>query len=339
MGFWEDIYELRRTKKIPLQWRRSHIEPYLREKYEPTTILTVPSNQSISKDGVNKGNYVKRGMEAKAYRIDRGLFQLINDPGEALGSATPDGKRIVAKENLLERILFPRSKLHQDEVFHCLSVTGEPLAVGQWVDLWASKYPAHRYSEEVYRYLIQKGARLNSQDILLLGAWKDAALQRCRDNSGMGPFSGQYYRFNQRWSKDAASAAFEIWQLLSEKISEIKAIFEKLGKLTILKYGSSGKGGQVTKRFGLARASTLIHFLTSGKYPIYDSNVHKGIYGLTLGMFRGVRIPRYFAGRGLTVAAYCDVFCPAVQELLLASDRTMRSVDRALFTYGSKKSL
>jgi hypothetical protein len=80
MTFWNDIYELRRQNLIPQQWRRRHIMPYLKHKYKASTIWTVPPNQSISKDRQVQGNYVQRGMQAKAYRIAPGLFELIDEP-------------------------------------------------------------------------------------------------------------------------------------------------------------------------------------------------------------------------------------------------------------------
>lgn len=80
MTFWNDIYELRRRNLIPQQWRRKHISPYLKGKYEDSTIWTVPSNQSVSRDRSIQGNFVQRGMEPKAYRISPGLFELIDDP-------------------------------------------------------------------------------------------------------------------------------------------------------------------------------------------------------------------------------------------------------------------
>lgn len=80
MTFWNDIYELRRQNLIPRQWRRKHIMPFLKGKYEDSTIWTVPSNQSVSKDRKVQGNYVQRGMEPKAYRIAPGLFELIDEP-------------------------------------------------------------------------------------------------------------------------------------------------------------------------------------------------------------------------------------------------------------------
>lgn len=90
MGFWNDIYELRRQNLIPQQWRRKHIMPYLKDKYKDSTIWTVPSNQSVSRDRSVQGNFVQRGMEPKAYRIAPGLFELINEPSSPHLQSSPN---------------------------------------------------------------------------------------------------------------------------------------------------------------------------------------------------------------------------------------------------------
>jgi len=93
MTFWNDIYELRKQNLIPQQWRRKHIMPYLKHKYKDSTIWTVPSNQSVSKDRNVQGNYVQRGMEPKAYRIAPGLFELINEPSSPNLQSSPNRKQ------------------------------------------------------------------------------------------------------------------------------------------------------------------------------------------------------------------------------------------------------
>ena len=80
MTFWEAIYNLRQRGLIPRQWCRSDIRPHLRRSFAPNTITTVPSNESISRDGKVKGDYVKRGRQAKAFRLGDGLYELIDDP-------------------------------------------------------------------------------------------------------------------------------------------------------------------------------------------------------------------------------------------------------------------
>jgi len=40
----------------------------------------VPANQSVSRDGKEKGNYVLRGAQPKAFRLGEGRYELIDDP-------------------------------------------------------------------------------------------------------------------------------------------------------------------------------------------------------------------------------------------------------------------
>jgi len=61
---------------IPLQWRAGDLEALLDPLFSVNTIRTVPANQSISRDGTIKGNYVLRGMEPEAYRLGGGLYEL-----------------------------------------------------------------------------------------------------------------------------------------------------------------------------------------------------------------------------------------------------------------------
>lgn len=79
-SFWMAIYDLRQRKLIPRQWTRDDLRYHLAGQYSANTINTVPSNQSMTEDGRKKGNYIKRGVRAMAWRISRGRFELIDDP-------------------------------------------------------------------------------------------------------------------------------------------------------------------------------------------------------------------------------------------------------------------
>jgi hypothetical protein len=70
-------------KRIPRQWRYADIRPHLQERFALSSIRTIPSNQSISKNGKVKGDYVlRRGREAQAFRLGDGLYELIEDPAD-----------------------------------------------------------------------------------------------------------------------------------------------------------------------------------------------------------------------------------------------------------------
>ena len=81
-SFWESVYELRENHQIPYVWTRADLKKYLHGKFAPGSISAIPSNASMTRDGKDKGDYVKRGQPAKAWRVGRGRFQLVNDPHE-----------------------------------------------------------------------------------------------------------------------------------------------------------------------------------------------------------------------------------------------------------------
>ena len=84
MAFWEHVYELRRKGLIPREWKWAHLERYLEKPQGPfqrTTIMTVPYNLSLEKDG-RAGNFVRKGQLPKAWRLGEGVFQLIVDPDD-----------------------------------------------------------------------------------------------------------------------------------------------------------------------------------------------------------------------------------------------------------------
>jgi len=49
------------------------------KEYKKNAINTIPSNHSISKDGTQKGDYVKKGRPAAFYRLGSGKYELILD--------------------------------------------------------------------------------------------------------------------------------------------------------------------------------------------------------------------------------------------------------------------
>jgi len=87
--FWEAVRQLRRCNRIPKCWRVRDILPLLRGKFADNAIRTIPFNQSMTKDGKTKGNYVQGGRPAQAYRLGPGLFQLIDDPSDVPDRSGP----------------------------------------------------------------------------------------------------------------------------------------------------------------------------------------------------------------------------------------------------------
>jgi hypothetical protein len=81
----------------------------------------------------------------------------------------------------------------------------------------------------------------------------------------------------------------------------------------------------VKKHFGLSRATTLLHFISGGRYPIFDSRVRKA-------MTRLLNCPVPKTGRW-----YLDSYRPLFSEVAaLCGTEDFRMVDKALFSYGDR---
>ncbi len=81
----------------------------------------------------------------------------------------------------------------------------------------------------------------------------------------------------------------------------------------------------VKKRFGLARTTTLLHFISGGRFPIFDSRVRRAMARLL-----NSRVPN-------TVSWYLDSYCPLFSEIAaLCGTKDLRMVDKALFAYGDR---
>jgi hypothetical protein len=95
--FWETVRELRQARQIPRVWTRADIRPYLEASFTQSTINTVPSNQSMTRDGSEMGNYVMNGVAAMAWRVARGQFELIDDPETEDGASGLAGGDVTRK--------------------------------------------------------------------------------------------------------------------------------------------------------------------------------------------------------------------------------------------------
>src|ERR1700693_2683569 len=89
-GFWTVVRRLRRELRIPRQWKRQDIRDALvGAGYSNASVDTIPSNQSVSRDGRIQGNYVKNGLPPKAYRVGPATFELIDEAGSDGQPARP----------------------------------------------------------------------------------------------------------------------------------------------------------------------------------------------------------------------------------------------------------
>ena len=91
MGFWDDVYALRKRGVIPRVWTQDCLRPHLMGPYTPNSIHTIPSNGSMTRNGKQLGNHVKNGQEPRAWRVGPDEFQLIIDPED--DAATQDSER------------------------------------------------------------------------------------------------------------------------------------------------------------------------------------------------------------------------------------------------------
>jgi hypothetical protein len=83
--------------------------------------------------------------------------------------------------------------------------------------------------------------------------------------------------------------------------------------------------GPVKKRFGLSRATTLLHFISGGSFPIFDSRVRRAMTRML-----NTAVPN-------TVGWYLDSYCPLFLEVAsLSGTEDLRLVDMALFSYGGR---
>ena len=96
MSFWDSIYALREQNLIPPVWTRADIKPHLLGAYMTSTVSTVPSNASMTRDGKQMGDYVKRDSAAQAWRVGYGKFRLVADPADDLPTQEAERRRAEA---------------------------------------------------------------------------------------------------------------------------------------------------------------------------------------------------------------------------------------------------
>jgi hypothetical protein len=181
-----------------------------------------------------------------------------------------------------------------------------------WLAFWAAKYDGSSgFDEEEYRRLITlaKQESFPAKFFERIGRWKDSA------------------NTDRRWQPNVASVAYIIWR---QAEAEQPGCPTNEKALDFLNDWASRAYEDVyranpprTKRFGLSRATTLLHFLSGGSFPIFDSNVRTAICRL------------YGVSPKETATYYLSDFCPLFLELA-ANCRTddLRRLDKALFSCG-----
>lgn len=185
---------------------------------------------------------------------------------------------------------------------------------GTWLDTWSAEYDKSSGNDETeYTKLIELSARTTDTEGFYerIGRWKDSA------NS------------DRRWQPNVASVAYPIWQV-AEQVRPTCPVPEQvipfLENWSSKRYEDTFQNRTVTKRFGLSRATTLLHFLSRGRLPIYDSNVIEAMHLL------------YESNPVYTAVYYWNVFYPQFQALACeCGTEDYRKLDKALFSYGAAK--
>jgi hypothetical protein len=175
----------------------------------------------------------------------------------------------------------------------------------------------------VYKSLIEKGGQLSGADFEQIGRWKEGCLVKagCKENG--------------RW-KPQTTAAYDVWmearrnppkRPANGKMDD--AFAEKFLKEWSEKTYDVPKKGPT--RFGVPRASTLLHFLSAGQFPIYDSLIWYALRRL------GTPLPSE-----VTVDVYLKKFCPLSASIAVACGLCqitddLRKLDNALRCSGGKQ--
>jgi hypothetical protein len=184
----------------------------------------------------------------------------------------------------------------------------------EWLRSWASRYPME--DEPEYEYLIARHAAFSSDDFERIGKWKDGVTTKT-----LG-----------KWKPNVAMVAYEIWMRIAMNSpkdpaeSGVESFLEHWSEQT---YIDVFPNKSVVKHFGLSRATTLLHFVSGGRFPIFDSRVRTAVARLL-----GSKIPPD------SVRWYCDQYRALFADIASRCEAdSFRQLDRALFTYGSMDKL
>lgn len=187
-----------------------------------------------------------------------------------------------------------------------------------WLDWWVDRY--NRWADRsknrdnlAYFELIAKQGKLSGEDFEQIGRWKE---QCWEPNLG-------------RW-KSGTPTAYDVWmQAKAESPTcpqkeDIVAFLKDWSERRFLA-GQKGEGQPLTQAFGLSRATTLLHFISGGLYPILDSTVVAALTRL------GSPVEE-------TICGYSNSFCVLFSELAsicgLSGTEGLRKLDNALMMYG-----
>jgi len=180
-----------------------------------------------------------------------------------------------------------------------------------WLREWGDDFPKEKYPP--LDHFLREPASLTPEDFEYLGRWKDGALKG-----------------EKKWKPNVASVAFPIWMQAAHELPgtriEHLEVPGFLAEWSAKTYADEFSSRTVQKRFGLARATTILHLLSRGTYPIFDSRVRRAFRRLT-GAKAYDRVDWY-------LGSYLPFFSQLISECR-TDDK--KAVDNALFMYGRKK--
>src|ERR1700730_17392002 len=158
-----------------------------------------------------------------------------------------------------------------------------------WLSWWAKRYENLTDYDPEYTILIKQHKSFSAEDLRRIGKWKDGATTE------------------SKWKSNVASVAYLICEQAAEELprcpeeSEVAAFLENWSNRA---YTDIFKNGPKKKHFGLSRATTLLHFVSGGRYPIFDSRVKTAIARL----LDHPELPG-------TINSYLDSYLPLFKEL------------------------
>ncbi len=181
----------------------------------------------------------------------------------------------------------------------------------EWLRVWSDRYAQDDDLE--HNDLIARHVSFSADDFERIGKWKDGAKEG-------------------RWKANVASVAYSVWKRAAEelpKCPEQGEVADFLDRWCGETYTDVFPNKSVVKHFGLSRATTLLHFVSGGHYPIFDSRVRIAISRLGHSPVQD------------TVHCYLNSFCPSFFELavLCGTENDLRRLDKALFSYGAFESI
>ena len=184
----------------------------------------------------------------------------------------------------------------------------------EWLRVWAGLYQAPDDTEYWDLIATAKRKSLSAEDFIRIGKWKDRA------------------KTEAKWKPNVASVAYLIWKQAAKELPkcpddrEVEAFLNDWSNRT---YTDKFPNGSVKKKLGLSRATTLLHFISAGHFPIFDARMRRAIARLDDSPARN------------DVHWYLNVFCKRFSELaaLCGTKDDLRRLDKALFSYDAFEKL